>query len=97
MTHADLEKLDGATFYRGITLSPTEWEAIQDLTRRRQTMERPGIKTTEFWLALTVALLGGLAGLYAEHEWAKVAGLLAAALTSMGYGASRARAKSDQG
>lgn len=54
---------------------------------------KAGIKTTEFWLALVVALLGGLASIYATAEWARVAGILAAALSSMGYGISRAVVK----
>lgn len=55
---------------------------------------RPGIRTTEFWLALTVAMLGGLAALYATEPWAQIAGILAASLTSLGYGMARAKAKS---
>lgn len=55
---------------------------------------RPGIRTTEFWLALAVAVFGGLAALYANEPWAQVAGILAAALTSLGYGMTRAKAKS---
>lgn len=54
---------------------------------------KTGLKTTEFWLALIVALLGGMASIYATAEWARIAGLLAAALTSMGYGLSRASVK----
>lgn len=56
-------------------------------------LNRPGIRTTEFWLALAVAVLGGLASVYAEHEWAKVAGIIAAALASLGYGICRATVK----
>lgn len=54
---------------------------------------KPGIKTTEFWLALAVAVLGALSAAYVEAEWAKVAGILAAALASLGYGAQRAAVK----
>ena len=53
---------------------------------------RPGILTTEFWLALIVTLLGALAAVYAE-PWAQVAGLVAAALAAAGYGFSRASVK----
>ena len=56
---------------------------------------KSGIRTTEFWLALVVALLGGLASIYATAEWARVAGILAAALSSMGYGISRAVVKKE--
>ncbi len=55
---------------------------------------RPGIRTSEFWLALAVAMFGGLAALYANEPWAQIAGILAAALTSLGYGMARAKAKS---
>ena len=54
---------------------------------------KSGIKTTEFWLAMVVALAGALATIYADAEWAKVAGMLAAALASAGYGFSRATTK----
>lgn len=54
---------------------------------------RSGIKTTEFWLAMGVALAGALASVYAEAEWAKVAGLVAAALATAGYGFSRSHVK----
>lgn len=56
-------------------------------------MDRPGINTTEFWLALIVAVAGALSSVYVEAEWAKVAGIIAAALASMGYGMSRAASK----
>ena len=55
---------------------------------------KAGIKSTEFWLAVIVALTGALATVYADAEWAKVAGMVAAALASAGYGFSRARVKS---
>jgi len=54
---------------------------------------RPGLKTTEFWLALAVTLLGAVAGIYAEAQWAQVAGIVAAALASAGYGFQRASVK----
>lgn len=54
---------------------------------------RPGIKTTEFWLALLVAILGGLSVAFATEDWAKVAGVIAAAISSVGYGISRAQIK----
>jgi hypothetical protein len=57
---------------------------------------KPGIKTTEFWLALLVAALGGLSAAYAESEWARVAGIIAAAIASLGYGSARARVKTEE-
>jgi hypothetical protein len=54
---------------------------------------RPGIKTTEFWLALAVAVLGGLSAAFIDETWAKVAGVIAAAISSVGYGIARAQAK----
>ena len=54
---------------------------------------RPGLKTTEFWLALIVTLGGAVAGVYAEAQWAQVAGMLTSALVVAGYGFSRANVK----
>lgn len=58
-----------------------------------ETLMKPGIRTTEFWLALIVALLGAFASIYAEGDWAKVAGMVAAALASAGYGFARSSVK----
>lgn len=55
---------------------------------------KSGIRTTEFWLAVSVAVMGALAAVYAEEEWARVAGIVAAALSSAGYGLARAQVKS---
>jgi len=57
---------------------------------------KPGIKTTEFWLALFVAVCGGLSAVYIEDDWAKILGVLASALSSVGYGIARAQVKSNQ-
>jgi hypothetical protein len=54
---------------------------------------KAGIKTTEFWLAMVVTLAGAFATAYADAKWAKVAGMIAAALASAGYGFSRSQAK----
>lgn len=54
---------------------------------------KSGIKSTEFWLAMVVALAGALATVYVDAEWAKVAGMIAAALASAGYGFSRSKTK----
>ncbi len=57
---------------------------------------KAGIKTTEFWLAAAVAVMGALASVYSEADWAKVAGLVAAALASAGYGIARAQVKATE-
>lgn len=54
---------------------------------------RPGLKTTEFWLALIVTVIGAIAGVYAETDIGRVAGLVAATLAAAGYGFSRAGVK----
>jgi hypothetical protein len=54
---------------------------------------KPGIATTEFWLALIVTIMGAVAGIYAEAQWAQVAGLVAATLAAAGYGFSRSNVK----
>lgn len=54
---------------------------------------KPGIKTTEFWLALIVTIGGAVAAVYTEAPWAKVLGLVASALASAGYSFSRAQVK----
>jgi len=54
---------------------------------------KPGILTTEFWLALLVALGGLFAANYADQQWAQIAGMVAAALASLGYGQARAQVK----
>lgn len=57
---------------------------------------KAGIKSTEFWLAAVVAVAGALAAVYSEAEWAQVAGLVAAALASAGYGFSRSQVKATE-
>lgn len=55
-----------------------------------------GIKSTEFWLALiaTLASLFLASGVLPDTHWAvKVAGLVVAALASLGYSNSRGTAK----
>jgi Ser/Thr protein kinase RdoA (MazF antagonist) len=56
-------------------------------------MNKPGLKSSEFWMATVVVSLGAVASVYAEAEWAKAVGMIAAALASAGYGFSRARVK----
>ena len=55
-------------------------------------MQKPGWKTSEFWLSLAAALLGAFVAsgvLPAEHAVMKIAGMALTALASMGYAASR--------
>lgn len=56
-------------------------------------VDRPGIRTTEFWLALIVAIGGMAAATWSTNPVAQVAGMISAALSSMGYGISRASSK----
>jgi hypothetical protein len=57
---------------------------------------KPGWKTSEFWLASAATLVGLVmaSGLIeAGGTWDRIVGLIAAALASMGYSASRASVK----
>ncbi len=54
---------------------------------------RPGLRTSEFWLAFIVTFAGAVAAVYAEAQWAQVAGLLSSALTAAGYAFARAKVK----
>lgn len=58
-----------------------------------QPTTRPGIRTTEFLLALGVTVLGAVAAIYAESPAAQVAGMVGAALASAGYGLARSQVK----
>ena len=59
--------------------------------------EKPGWKTTEFWLAMVVVVLGALPQAFdAESPWVKLGGILASALAAAGYGFSRGMVKTDQ-
>lgn len=60
---------------------------------------KPGIKTTEFWLALIAMVLVALPSAFGENapQWVQVAGIIGAALIAMGYGISRAVAKGAEG
>ena len=63
-------------------------------------MQKPGYKTSEFWLSLAAALLGAFVAsglLPAEHAVMKIAGMALTALASLGYAASRGRAKNGNG
>lgn len=57
------------------------------------TNTKPGLATTEFWLALIVTVVGAIAGVYADTDVGRVAGLVAATLAAAGYGFSRSNVK----
>ncbi len=54
---------------------------------------KPGIKTTEFYIALAVVVLGALPQVYDSSDIAQLGGLIAMALASAGYGFARSKAK----
>jgi len=63
-------------------------------------MQKPGWKTSEFWLSLAAALLGAFVAsgvLPVEHLAMKIAGVALTALASLGYAASRGHAKNGNG
>lgn len=57
--------------------------------------QKPGFRTTEFWitLAVTVAALVPSLGLPEEHVAVKIAGLIVAVGAQLGYAALRTSAK----
>ena len=60
---------------------------------------KPGYQTTEFWLSAAAVIIGLLLAsgvIQSGGTWDKVIGLAAAALSSMGYSASRATTKANQ-
>ncbi len=57
---------------------------------------KPGFATTEFYMALTVVILGAAASVFAESEVAQLGGQIAAALAAAGYGFTRASAKKSE-
>jgi len=54
---------------------------------------KPGIKTSEFWLAFAVTLAGAFAAAYSSEPWAQAISITAAALASAGYSFARANTK----
>ncbi len=50
---------------------------------------KPGIGTTEFWLAVVVTIIGSISAVYSSTQWGQVAGMVCATLASAGYGFSR--------
>ncbi len=66
------------------------------------TTQKPGIKTTEFWLSAIAVLLGvlisaGLVDPEGTSEMDQIAGVIVAGLGSAGYAVSRGKAKSNSG
>lgn len=56
---------------------------------------KPGIATSEFWLAFLATLLCGLSVAYATQPWAQAVGVVGCTLSTMGYGFARSIAKRD--
>jgi hypothetical protein len=56
-------------------------------------MEKPGIRTTEFWLSIVVTVLGAVAAQGGDSVEVKVAGLVLAGLAAFGYAQARGKAK----
>lgn len=54
---------------------------------------KPGLRTSEFWLALVVTIFGAASSVFSHNQWAQLAGIVAAAMASAGYGWSRGTAK----
>jgi len=57
---------------------------------------KPGIKTTEFWLSATAAIVGTLVAadvIPTEGPWLQVVGLVSAALVALGYTGARLNLK----
>lgn len=59
----------------------------------QQQPTKPGIKSTEFWMALVVVVGGAVAAVYADKQWAKVVGMAVSGLVAAGYGFQRAMVK----
>ncbi len=59
-------------------------------------MEKPGFKTTEFWLSAAATLVGGLVAsdvIPSEGPWTQVVALVASALIALGYTGARMNLK----
>jgi uncharacterized protein HemX len=65
------------------------------LEERMETKDRPGYRTTEFWLSTLAAIVGVIlaSGLVETSPIMKVAGMAAAVLSAMGYSVSRGMTK----
>lgn len=67
--------------------------AAVDASQAATVANRPGYRTTEFWLALVVVIGSALQSVYATEPWAKAAGMVAGALAAAGYGFARSAVK----
>lgn len=54
---------------------------------------RAGWRTSEFWLSILVVVGGAAAAIWSHNQVAQAAGMLASALSVIGYGNSRATVK----
>ena len=64
--------------------------------KQEETKEKPGFKTSEFWIMVAVFIIGVLieSDALGEGHWAmKVAALAMQGLSAMGYTAGRAKTK----
>ena len=62
-------------------------------------MEKPGVKTTEFWLSAAAAFIGALVAadvIPTEGPWVQVIGLVSAALVALGYTGARLNIKKNE-
>lgn len=57
---------------------------------------KPGIATSEFLLAFLVVVAGAIATVYVDSPAAKVAGIIAGALSAAGYGYFRSSLKAEE-
>lgn len=86
---------DGPAFPASSTTAPTiNVASVGTLHVTDPPAVKLGLLTTEFWLAFIVAAGGMLATAYSSQPWAQVAGIISAALASLGYGLSRSQVKS---
>jgi len=60
---------------------------------------KPGVKTTEFWLSAAAAMVGALVAadvIPTEGPWLQVVGLVSAALVALGYTGARLNLKNKE-
>jgi hypothetical protein len=54
---------------------------------------KPGVRTTEFWIALAATAACAVSAVYATQPWAQAVGAVGAALVASGYGLQRSAVK----
>lgn len=72
---------------------------IEDMPDDEPAISKPGWQTTEFWLSLAAVLVSFAISQHIVPDdtiWAKLLGILAAALTALGYSVSRSMVKREQ-